>query len=89
MELKMIHKDILIKSKNKNNYISTSIILPKDSKDDKINFYEVIKISKKVTMVKNGDIILLENGNHTIPIMWKDQRCAVTSEDDVIGVLEE
>jgi len=88
MELTMLHRDILIKSKNKNDYISTTILLLNDSKEDKINFYEVLGVSKKVTMIKIGDIILLENANHTVPIMWNDQRCAITSEDDVVGVLE-
>lgn len=89
-KLRLMRRDVLIKSKNKNEFLRTDnlIYVPEDKKEDKIQFYEVLIISDKVTMFKVGDIILLEWGEHTLPMEWNGIRCAVTSEDDILAVLE-
>ena len=46
-------------------------------------------VSHRVTLVKPGDVILLEAAKHTIPMIWKDIQCAITSEKDIVAIIEE
>lgn len=87
-KLKLMHKDVLIKPRSKNEFVKTSLLLMDQKKGDDINFYEVLDVSDRVTMVKRGDVVLIEGANHTVPMLWNDERCAITSEDDIVGVIE-
>jgi len=89
MKLKLMHNDVLIKPKNKNDFVNTTIFLGIDKREDDINFYEVVDVSDKVTSVKPGNIILLESSQHTIPMIWKNVMSAITSEEYIIAIIED
>lgn len=89
-ELVLLKKDILVKPLKYQDVHQTSIIVVDDesSKVDAAQYFEVLKISDKVTMIKEGDTVIIHQGMHTIPMLWEDVMCAITSEDDVLAVLE-
>ena len=84
-----MHNDVLIKPRDKNDFVSTNFFLGFDKKEEDIKFYEVMDVSHRVTNVKPGDVILLETAKHTIPMIWKDIHCAITSEEDIVAIIEE
>lgn len=89
-KLKLLKKDVLIKPKDINDVSNSLIhIFKEDEQKEKLNFFEVLAVSDQVTMVKEGDIVLLEFLQHTIPMLWNDEKCAITSEDDIAAVIEE
>lgn len=89
MKVKLMNRDILIKPEPIDNVSGSSLLLVLDDegKED-ANYFRVLEVSKRVTEVKQGDIILLEFAMHTEPMYIDDQRVAVTSEEKILGVLE-
>lgn len=89
-KLRLLKKDVLIKPKDSNEVTNSVIHVAKeDEQKEKMNFFEVLSVSDEVTMVKEGDTILLKYLQHTIPMLWNDELCAITSEDDIDAVIEE
>jgi co-chaperonin GroES (HSP10) len=88
-DLVLLKRDILVKPLKYQEVHQTSIIVVDDesSKRDAAQFFEVLQVSKEVTMIKKGDTIVIHQGMHTIPMLWEDVMCAITSEDDVLAVL--
>lgn len=88
-KLRLFKRDILIEPCEKNEIFKSVIhVVEAEEGQEKFNYFKVLQISDKVTMVKENDIIMVEHLNHTPPILWNDKMCAVTSEDDVVAVLE-
>lgn len=89
MNIKLLKKDILIRPMDINEYSDSAIyIKKKEQHTDKLNYFEVLQVSDKVTLMKAGDTILLDHLKHTPPFELNNIKCAVTSEDDVAVVLE-
>lgn len=73
-----------------NEYASTIIHIKKvEQHTDKLNYFEVLQVSDKVTLMKAGDTILLDHLVHTPPFEFNGVMCAVTSEDEVSAVIEQ
>jgi len=89
-KLRLFKKDILITPIKKNDVRSSIIHVVEDEEgQEKLNYFKVLQVSEKVTMVKEGDVVLVEHLGHTPPMVWNDVKCAVTSEDDVVAVLDD
>lgn len=91
-ELKLLNKDVMITEVDQQKYKGASesdiVIIESDEKQKNLQYHEVVNVSSRVTEVKVGDIILLELAKHTIPVMLNNRRYAITSEDDIVGVVE-
>ena len=90
-EMRMLRKDVLVTQKDYYEIHKSEagiIVVDDQVGKEKLNYFEVLKVSKNVTMVKEGDIILLEHLTHTPPQLIDNKMCAVVSEDDIVGVLE-
>lgn len=88
-KLKLLKKDILITPKDINEVTDSIIhVVKADEQKEKLNYFDVIDVSEQVTMVKPGDVILLEYMHHTIPMDWNGRMCSVTSEDEVVAVFD-
>jgi co-chaperonin GroES (HSP10) len=85
--LRLLHNDVLIRSK-KLEVSSTIAVVQKNERKEKLNAFEVISVSPNVTLVKPGDTILVNYGEHTIPMLWNGETCAITSENSIAAVLE-
>jgi co-chaperonin GroES (HSP10) len=88
-KLRLFRKDVLIEPFKKND-LGTSLIhvVESDEGKQKLNYFKVLQVSDKVTMFGVGDVILIEHLDHTVPMLFNDIKCAVTSEDDVVAVIE-
>ena len=88
--LVLLKKDILVEPvKNQEVNPSEIIVVDSEEKNEALLYFRVLVISDNVTMVREGDVIILQHGDHTPPVRWNGVLCAVTSEDDVVAVLEE
>jgi co-chaperonin GroES (HSP10) len=89
-ELVLLRKDVLLKPYDYDKVNPSNIIVVEDEKqtDKAMGYYEVLKTSSDVTEVKPGDVVVLEFRKHTIPMRWEGDLCAITSEEDIVAVLE-
>lgn len=88
-KLKLFRKDILVTPIDKNEVYNSIIhVVESEEQREELNFFKVLKISKEVTEVVEGDIILLGMGKHTPPTIIDGIRVAITSENDVEAVIE-
>jgi co-chaperonin GroES (HSP10) len=88
-KLRLFRKDVLIEPFKKNDLNSSIIhIVEEDEGKQKLNYFKVLQVSEKVTMVNVGDVVLIEHLDHTVPMLFNDTKCAVTSEDDIVAVIE-
>jgi len=86
--IRLLKKDILIRPMDINEYSESVIHIAKeDQHQDAVNYFEVLQISDKVTLMDAGDTILLDHLHHTPPFELNGVMVAVTSEDDVAAVL--
>ena len=89
-KIRLLKKDVLIKPKDINDVVKSIIHIHKeDEGKEKLNYFEVLEVSPNVTMVNKGDTVLIEHLQHTMPVIINDERCAVTSEDDIVAVIEQ
>lgn len=85
---RLMRRDILLRPMDVNEYTSSIIHIHKrDQHTEALNYFEVLQISEKVTMMEVGDTVLLPHLKHMPPFTFDGVRCAVTSEDEVIAVL--
>ena len=85
-DLKLLNKDILIKPKE---VAQSSIIYTKDTRMGDVNTFEAVKVSANCTEVKEGDTIIINFGDHVPSFRIGDSYYAITSEDVVIGIIED
>lgn len=85
---RLLHKDILIKHRNTNDFNSSPIYMFDDENKSDIMFFEVVKVSPNVTLVKEGDVVLLPWSRVIPPFMVGDERLTITSEDEIYAVIE-
>ena len=88
-KLKLFKRDVLIAPVD-TSVVEKSIVYVKreDENKKKLNYFEVLDVSSQVTMVKPGDIILLEYMKHTLVMEWNNKMCAITSEDEISAVID-
>lgn len=87
--LRLLNTDVLITPIEKNDvYQSELVIIEKDERREDLNFFKVLRVAKDVKLVKEGDIILLGMGRHTVPVIVGNTRVAITKEDDVEAIVE-
>ena len=85
---RLMRRDILIRPMDINEYTNSIIHIHKEEQHtDKLNYFEVLKVSDQVTLMKEGDTILLHHLEHMPPFEYDGIMCTVTSEDDVAAVI--
>ena len=90
MNIRPLNNDVLITPINYCDlFPSRLFVINPEERNNKINFFKVLAVSAKVTAVKIGDVILVEYGKHTPPVMMDGIRCAITAEKDISAVLYE
>ncbi len=88
-KLRLFRRDILIEPYKKNEVHKSIIhVVEEDEGKEKLNYFKVLQVSTKVTMINEGDIVLIEHLDHTVPMLFNDIKCAVTSEDDVVAIMD-
>lgn len=91
--LKPLNDDVIIQYYDYNNVSGSSIIIEDKSSDEVTTHYcKVLRVSDNVTMVKEGDIIVLSWLNITPPftvyIDGKEEKVHITTEDRILGVVD-
>lgn len=87
-KLRLLNKDILITPSDRK--VSEIIEVIEDNpRQKKMNYFYVVRVSPTVTEVKEGDEILLEFNDHTIPFRYENKSYAITDEEKIVGVVEE
>ena len=94
MNLKPLHADVLITPIDNIDVVekasnSPIIIVEKERNGMKaINYFEVLAVGPEVKTVKKGDKIALKFSDHMVPVQYGEVRISITSEDRIIGILE-
>lgn len=87
-KIRLLKRDILIRPLDVNEYTNSIIHIKEHGQHDKeLNYFEVLQISDKVTMIEVGDTILLHHLQHVPPFDLNGVKCTITSEDEVEAVL--
>ena len=86
---RLLHKDILIKHRNTNDFTGSSIRLLDDENKSDLMYFEVLQVSPDVTEIEVGDVVILPWPNVMMPFLLNGERVTITSEDEVWAVLKE
>lgn len=87
--MKTLHDDVLLEYVDQNEVSTSSIISVHDDTEDHYQFYRVVVVGPDCTGVKPGDIVIAHWKRITIPFRIDSKRYGVTSEKEILGVLED
>lgn len=88
-KLRLLNEDVLIKAKSINSISKSPIhIVSQEEQRQAVNFFEVIKVSDKVTDVKVGDTVAIAFMDHTIPVHMEVGEVAITDISKILAVIE-
>lgn len=91
--LRPLHKDVIVMYHDINKVSGYSIIMEDKSENTQTHYCKVLRKSPNVTLVEEGDIIVLSWMNITEPFEvmheGKEVQAVITTEDHIWGVVEE
>lgn len=93
-KMKMLNKDVLVKLKPKTEVANSVIYVKEDpTENGGLQFFTVLAKSDEVTMFDVGDTVICDWKRITSPfkadVDGKVENVGITSEDEILGVLED
>ena len=86
---RLLHKDILMKHRNTNDFSNTPIIMKDNEQKSDLMFFEVVQTSDQVTEINQGDVVVVPWARTVPPFILNGERVTITSEDEVYGVVND
>lgn len=91
--LRPMGKDLLIRHIDMNRMKGGSIVIKETADEDTTQYFEVLGVGPKVSMVKKGDIVVIPWKNITPPFEFDHPsegpiKVGITDEGQVLGVVD-
>lgn len=88
--IKPLGNDVLLKFRTTegSNFTDSGIYIKDNDKNTEFEYYDVVAVGEKVTSVAVGDVALISWAKMTPPFKHEGSKYGVTSEYEILAVLE-